>query len=99
MNITPQGENVKLLVQGDQFQPQTQEIYRFHWNLGRNPTATDSPAKHLSLSVLLGKKNHMAFPGSGEPWGGSDHSKLESLSEKVEKNPNSEMRGVVWPLL
>lgn len=62
MNITPQGENVKLLVQGDQFQPQTQEIYRFHWNLGRNPTATESMAKHLSLSVLLGKKPH------GFPW-------------------------------
>lgn len=46
-----------------------------------------------------GEKNHMAFPGSGEPRDGNDHSKLEALSEKLEKNPNYEMRGVVWLLL
>lgn len=40
----------------------------------------------------------MAFPGSGELRHGSDHSKRGSLSEKLEKNPNYEMRGVLWLL-
>lgn len=38
MNVTPL-ENVKLLVHGDQFQPQTQGIYRVGWSLGRSPAA------------------------------------------------------------
>lgn len=42
MNITPQGENVKLLVHGDQFQPQTQEIHWVGWSLGRAPSAPHS---------------------------------------------------------
>ena len=98
MNVTPQGENVKLLVHGDQFQPQTQEIYRVGWSLGRSPAAPHSRAKHLSPSVLL-VQNHSASTGSGEPSDGSDHSELESLSEELEKDPRSEMHGVVSLLL
>lgn len=92
MNITPQGENVKLLVRGDQFQPQTQEIYRVRWNPGRGPTATSLHGQTPEPKCPAGEKPL----GSGEPADGSDHSKLESLSEKLEKNPNSEMHGVVW---
>lgn len=98
MNVTPPGENVKLLVHGDQFQPQTQEIYRVGWSLGRSPAAPHSRAKHLSPSVSL-VQNHSASTGSGEPSDGSDHSKLESLSEELEKDPRSEMHGVVSWLL
>lgn len=72
MTITPQGENVKLLVHGDQFQPQTQEIYRVGWSPGRARPAPHSPAKHLSPSVLLGQ-NHLASARSGEPSDASDH--------------------------
>ena len=98
MNVTPQGENVKLLVHGDQFQPQTQEIYRVGWSLGMSPAAPHSRAKHLSPSVLL-VQNPSASTGSGEASDGSDHSKLEPLSAELEKDPRSEMHGVVSLLL
>lgn len=80
MNITPQGENVKLLVHGDQFQPQTQEIHRIRWSLGRAPTATSLSGQTPEPKCPAGAKP-MGFPGFGEADDRSDRSKLESLLE------------------
>lgn len=79
------------------FNHKLRKFTHFTGTWAETPLPLLSKAKHLSLCVLLGK-NHLAFTSSGEARDGSDHLKLESLSETLEKNPNSEMRGMDWLL-